>query len=352
MNTLIKHTSRLIVLSLGIAVAFDQLFWKKNPGLSFLVFVILCLLGGILLSVWEKRRPANTSLLLLAPILFFASVLAFRREPFTAALSLLLTLGAMMLLALTWQGGQWWRYSLSDTFVGFFRLAGSALARPIASLGARSVPLEPEAEGQPVSTPTPAAPTKARRGWAVLRGLLLALPVIALLASLLAAADPIFSKALSGLLDWFRIENLGEYVFRIIYICIGAYLLSGVYLHMLGPSREEKLIGLEKPWLTPFLGWIEAVIVLGAVDVLFLFFVGFQFRYFFGGQANIHLDGFTFSEYARRGFGELLAVAVISLLLFLGLSAITRRTQGTQRRVFTGLGIGLLALVATMLSNW
>ena len=150
-------------------------------------------------------------------------------------------------------------------------------------------------------------------------------------------------------MKFFRIENLGQYIFRLIYILIGAYLLVGVYLHAIGPSRAEKLIGVEKPWLTPFLGWLEAVIVLGAVDLLFLFFVIVQFRYFFGGQTNIHIDGYTFAEYARRGFGELVAVAVISLMLFLGLSAITRRDTPRQRAIFSGLGIGLVVLVATIL---
>ena len=42
-------------------------------------------------------------------------------------------------------------------------------------------------------------------------------------------------------------------------------------------------------------------------------------------------------------------MAVISLLLFLGYSAITRRTLGSQRRVFSGLGLGLVALVAAIL---
>jgi hypothetical protein len=80
-----------------------------------------------------------------------------------------------------------------------------------------------------------------------------------------------------------------------------------------------------------------------------LFFVITQFRYFFGGQTNIHIDGYTYAEYARRGFGELVAVAVISLMLFLGLSAVTRRETPRQRAIFSGLGIALVVLVATIL---
>jgi hypothetical protein len=353
----LKHSTRLIVLSLFVAWCFDQLFWKKAPGISFFIFVVLCLVGGGLITWWEGFKPAKTSLWLLLPVLFFAAVTFIRQEPFTTAVSIVIVLGAMVVLALTWRGGQWLRYSLSDYVMGGLRLSGSALARPTGVLFRKAAPVS-AGESGPAAAEAPAADasatltvTASRRKalFAVLRGLLLALPVIALLAALLAAADPIFSNALGDFLKIFRIQNLGEYIFRAIYILIGAYLLIGVYLHAAGPSREEKLIGLEKPWLRPFLGWTEAVVVLGCVDVLFAFFVAFQFRYFFGGATNINLAGYTYAEYARRGFGELVAVAVISLLLFLGLSAIARRTQGSQRRVFSGLGLGLEALVAAIL---
>jgi len=74
-----------------------------------------------------------------------------------------------------------------------------------------------------------------------------------------------------------------------------------------------------------------------------------QFQYFFGGQANINVEGYTYSEYARRGFGELVMVAFFSLLLLLGASSVTRRESQPQRRTFSWLGIALVSLVIVML---
>ncbi|RPJ19865.1 MAG: DUF4173 domain-containing protein, partial [Chloroflexi bacterium] len=105
----------------------------------------------------------------------------------------------------------------------------------------------------------------------------------------------------------------------------------------------------EKTWVSPFLGFTESTIVLGSVVILFAAFVVVQFQYFFGGQANIHIAGYTFSEYARKGFGELVTVAFFSLLLLLGLGAITRRETENQRRTFSILGIGLVGLLIVML---
>jgi hypothetical protein len=89
--------------------------------------------------------------------------------------------------------------------------------------------------------------------------------------------------------------------------------------------------------------------VLGSVALLFASFVVIQFQYFFGGQANIHIDGYTYSEYARKGFGELVAVAFFSLLLILGFGAITKRDSETQRKSFSSLSVGIVVLVLVML---
>jgi hypothetical protein len=262
-----------------------------------------------------------------------------RLEPLTGFLCRTLTLLLMAIMASTFSGGRWLGYGLSDYLVKFSTLGGSALISEAVHLSRTSN--EEKDSGQ--------RSFNWRKLLPVLRGLLLAVPVLAMFASLLASADPIFARNLKHFFDIFRIEDLDEFIFRLSYILILAYLLSGVYIHLLLKSGDEKLLGEDKPWLTPFLGFTESGIVLGSVDVLFLAFVFVQFRYFFGGQANIAMQGFTYSEYARRGFGELVVVALFSLFLFLGLSAITKRASGRQQKTFSALGIALVLLVGVIL---
>ncbi len=166
---------------------------------------------------------------------------------------------------------------------------------------------------------------------------------------MLAAADPIFSTKVNDFFALFRIEKWGEYLFRACYILILAYLLGGVILHAISASRENKLIGVEKPWLPPFLDWIQSVIILGAVNLVFLAFVIVQFQYFFGGQSNVVIDGYTFAEYARNGFNELVGVTVISLALLFALTSVTKRETASQRRSFSVLGTLLVLLVVVIL---
>ncbi len=321
-----------IVILLGWA--FDFLFWKKPLGVNFAIYISLCILTGILLLRWDGLRLSRGARLLLFPIAFLAAMTFIRSEPMTVFLSTAMTLFLMGVFALTYLNGQWIRYALPDYVLGYLRLFGSMIARPLGFV----------AENRREQTST--SENRMRQAWPVLRGIVIALPVLAVFASLLSSADLIFAKRLQDFIDLFNIENLPEYIFRLFYILVFAYLLAGIYLHAAQKSQDE----VEEKSLVPaFLGFTESTIVLGSVVALFLAFVVIQFQYFFGGQLNIHIEGYTFSEYARKGFGELVAVAFFSLLMLLGLGAITRRETDLQRRAFSTLGIALVGLVIVML---
>lgn len=335
-----KTTSinRLWIVAVALGWSFDFLFWKKAPGVNFALFAALCLLGGFYLLIADGLPPARKSLWLILFFVFFAAISFSRAESMTSFLAVGFTLFSMALLALTYRGGNWIKYTLTDYIGRFLSLLGSVIARPILfSAEARKARLE-----------SGTAPSKPNI-WAVARGAIIALPILALFASLLASADVVFGQKLDDFIKLFSLEKFPEYIFRLVYILLIGYALAGVFLHSALHSNDEKTGAEGQPIIAPFFGFIEASIVLGSVAILFAAFVVVQFQYFFGGQSNIHIDGYTYSEYAVRGFGELVTVAFFYLLLFLGLSAVTRRETETQRKIFSGLGVALAALVLIML---
>ena len=350
-----KRTKILWITALVLGWLFDFLFWKHGIGINFAIYVVLCLVGGFLVLGLNGLKPSWKSLLLLIPILFFAAMTFSRQEPMSMFLSFVFTLGLMGLLAATFLGGRWPRYSLPDYVVNFSWLVGSMVARPLMFLSeskkqaAAVGEVNDGAVGSRLHRDRSVERSGRKRLWAILRGVLIALPIVVVFAALLSSADLIFAQRLQDFTKLFRLENLPEYIFRCVYILVGAYALAGVILHAAQKSQDEKLVGAEKPIVPQFLGFTEAAVVLGAVVVLFAIFVVIQFQYFFGGQTNIGVEGYTFSEYARRGFGELVMVAFFSLLLFLGLSAIVKRQGVAQRWAFSGLGIGMVVLVGVML---
>lgn len=338
-----SNPTRFLWTVIALGWAFDFLFWKKAPGINFAIYVALCLITGILLLRADGHRPRRNTMLLLPLIAIFTVITFLRQEPLTFFLSVVLTLFLMGLFAISFLGGRWPAYNLLDYLYGFLRLLGSMVARPLG--------FSAEVKGAAPSNGEQAEVRKrgASRVWPVVRGLLIALPIVAVFAALLSSADVVFGQRLTEFIELFRLEKLPEYIFRLVYILVGAYALAGVFLHAASQSKDERLVGEEKPVIPTFLGFIEAAIVLGSVAALFATFVFVQFQYFFGGQANIQIDGYTYSEYARRGFGELVTVAFFSLLLILIASNITHRETATQRHVFSGLGIGIVALVLVML---
>lgn len=317
---------------------FDFLFWKMNPGINFAIFATTCLVVAFYLLLSDGLRPNRASLMLIPLFGFFAVMTFLRAEPMTTFLAYTFTLLAMTLLAVTYLGGRWIQYTLVDYLGKSLQLVGSMLARPIGFM----------TEVRKAQTEAGIQPPK-RNIWPVVRGIVIALPILAIFASLLASADVVFGQRLEDLINWFNIKNLPELIFRFVYILVIGYALAGVVLHAATQSNDEKLVNEDKPLIPPFLGNVEASIVLGSVVALFAAFVVVQFQYFFGGATNINVEGYTYAEYARRGFGELVTVAFFALLMLLTLSAVTKRETETQRRLFSGLGVALVALLLVML---
>jgi hypothetical protein len=99
------------------------------------------------------------------------------------------------------------------------------------------------------------------------------------------------------------------------------------------------------------LGFVEAATLLVALDLLFLAFVWIQFAYLFGGRANITVEGYTYAEYARRGFFELLAVSVLALGLIVALHRYTPRETVRRKDIFAGLSSLMVLSVLVILAS-
>lgn len=340
-----RNMDRFWFTALITAWAVDFLFFANSPGISFFIWVVILLAAGLWLASREGVKPSPATWILAGLLVLTSAIPFVRAEPFTAGIGIVLSIAGLILLAATFRSGYWLHFRTWDYVVEMLTVLFAALIRPF---GALKAPAANGSESQPT-----ASQWKMfwKRAVPVLRGLIIALPVVAVLAALLSAADLVFAERLNNLLELWNIEKLPEYIFRLIYILILTFLFTGVFLHALFPSKGAEKPDPNRPVVKPFFGWTEAVIVLGAVVLLFGFFVALQFEYLFGGEANITAAGYTYSEYARRGFGELVIVAVLSLLLTLVLGSITQRGEKGKQTLFKVLTAALLALVLVILAS-
>ncbi|MHC1740254.1 MAG: DUF4153 domain-containing protein [Anaerolineaceae bacterium] len=326
--------------ALAAAWLFDFLFWKKAAGISILVWVVLLLTIGFVFAWREGKKPSGWSYLLTAVIIGFALIAAWRGEMFTHMTSILMVFLGLLLLVATFLNGYWLKFRLLDYVSEYAKAAWAGVSRGFGFF---------THDHDPDEVPTlPGRPTGARRLGSVALGIILALPILIVLGLLLISADPIFGDMVKRL---FSVENLPEYIFRFFYIIVIAYVLIGLLLHAILPQNPSVVPDTQKPFTKPFLGPIEGNIVLGAVNLLFIAFVVVQVRYLFGGSANINQTGYTYAEYARKGFGELVGVSVLSLLLYLVFNTITKRESKAARTGFSVLSVLLIVNVLVILAS-
>jgi hypothetical protein len=337
------HTNRpsfflLVALALGWSV--DLLFYGKALGISALIFVILVIVALFGLGRLEEVRPAWRNLWLLAPLIFFAAMVFVRANQFVTFLNVAASLALLGLIAHFYAAGWLERLGIFGYPIVLLWTVGKSLGRA-APLVSASVDKETARE-------------RSRGLLPVVWGLLLALPVLVVFISLLASADLVFADYVERFLRLDFLRDLPELLWRAAIILGAAWFLAGGLAYALSHASDDESVlekGLRNMGPASTLGFTEAATVLTSVDILFLFFVWIQFTYLFGGQGNIKVNGYTYAEYARRGFFELVAVSLLTMGLILGLHWLARRQAGWQERTFNALSSLMVALVLVILAS-
>ena len=181
------------------------------------------------------------------------------------------------------------------------------------------------------------------------RGLLLGLPLALIFAVLFASADPIFRRGLADLFGW-QID-LESAAGRILFTLASAWFAVGLLsVAAIGiPDLERASLGAaaRTEFVVPAggLGVTEAVIVLVIIDVVVGLFVGLQMAYLFGGLDTLVAAGLTYSDYARRGFFELVAAACLAGAVVVVLEAVVAH----RTRTYLAALLALLAMTAVVL---
>lgn len=344
-----QHARRILLAALAIGALTEVLLDGPALGLNLVVLVAVSLAAA-----WRFRRPGRApdplDAWLPVAALVLAGFVALRADPFLATVDALAALACCGLAAVAFSGLAVTRRSATVVIalglwvaalvgIGALRLFGAA--RP---------------------APSPAGGQRAP-AWLlpVARGLLLAIPLALMLATLFASADPIFRRGLDDVLG-LRID-LGDLPGRVLFALSAAWLAAGllgiaaqglgdtggtlgVHGAIDGASLGAASRTVERPW-AGILGGTEALIVLIAVDAVAALFVGLQVGYLFGGLDTLAAIGMTYADYARRGYFELVAAAGLAGGILVGLDlALARRPRGYLILALLLVGLTVAVLVS------
>lgn len=303
-------------------------------GVAFPLWVAL-LVATLVALVWHAGARLRTETAAwLATALLFATLHA-AQDGLLSGLDVIATLAALILAGATLIGTD-----LRTIFAARVRDVLFAPVRAVRDAVTGIVPLalrdaDWSQVGRAVSAPGAAAG---------LRAVALTLPLLLVFGALLRSADPMFA-ALVALppMD-------AELVFT--HLLVGGFFgwisagwLRGLVLHTGAPAAG-------RPLRLPALGRVDVLAVLGALGALFAAFVLVQLRWMFGGETVVRATtGLGYAEYARRGFFELVWVALLTLPVLLGFDALVPAADARARRAFRLLGRVVLALLAVVVAS-
>jgi hypothetical protein len=382
MNERTKTGLEILQAAVLLGVLGDVLLRQTPWGLNVLLFIATLVAAVAMLVLRRKREFWNAqSVALNAALLFFAAMFVWRDS---MELKTFDTLAILTILAILTLPALRIKTQLAGVFhylIGFIWSGISAAFAPFflffSDIHWKTIP---------------------QTGWskhliAVLRGVLIAAPILLVFGALFVAADAVFqgivertfniqpeivvshilftgffSWVIAGYLRGSLIENLSDDAPD-----ISATPKDEIKPQVLSvteikeddaPKAEEKPKKEEnKSWdwqhldnsaLPPVftLGAIELSIVLGLINLLFLSFVIVQIPYLFGGFELVqNTPDFKLAEYARRGFGELVAVAALVLPILLVSHWLLRKDSPVNEKIYRVLaGIQIALLFVIMIS--
>ncbi|HEX2078871.1 MAG TPA: DUF4173 domain-containing protein [Longimicrobium sp.] len=317
--------------ALGLGVLGDVLLRSAPWGINLTLWTVALVVAVAGLQRWADADDAAAGWIPLA--LAAAVLVAWRDSPALKALDLA-ALGVIVGLAmLRARGGEVRLAGLAHHATGLAVSIGDAAAGA-ARLLLRDVRWsELRTDGM------------TRHGIAVVRGGALAFPVLLVFGTLLAAADARFQRLLGAAeLDVPLLIGHGMFALAVAWIAGGILRTMTIGGERPGPQfRRPASLSL---------GIVEVGMVVGLLDLLFLAFVLVQLPYFFGSADSIVQPGTpTFSQYARRGFFELVTVAGLVLPLLLLADWLLRRERPGHERIFRVLAGAQVALLFVIMGS-
>lgn len=153
----------------------------------------------------------------------------------------------------------------------------------------------------------------------IIIGIAVSVPSVIFLVMMLSSADLVFYNSFIVFNNWFK--KLFEFI-NIYKIVIGTF--AGLYLfgHMYSVfAKDEKdIINIINNQATTVSRKIKGDVIvfnilLMSILVVYSIFIVIQFKYLFSGGALP--EGLNYSEYARRGFFELIFLSVLNIALIL-----------------------------------
>ena len=316
-NVVEKQEITILVCSVLLGLLFNILFYKKPLGISYPIFVI----GFYMVFLWNLRYKIifefSSGWVLSIPIIALSSTYFIFSNQIFAMLNFLIIpvlIIAQTILITNENIYKWYDATfMKDIFYGMFNRPLGNISKPFV-VGLSSIRIRRSNEKHEVVEK-------------VLIGLAISVPLLILIITLLASADRVFKHFIDDISSSFGSINISGFSLQaliVLLITIVLFSYTWSFLHSndsLQNQRHLNFIETNSKSLDP----IISITILCVINCVYLVFTSIQFAYIFGAINNVLPPDFTYAEYARRGFFELLMVTLINFSLLLSSLKFTRK---------------------------
>ena len=309
----------LLIVSLVTGIVYNTLFFKKDIGVSFFIFIIYSLV--IFTFVTYKINKANfykrvndkkiwilfilISILLLSARLFISSNDVFNFFCVITVIGLSITYCGIISgqLHQVFEDINWVGYVIKSIFepIGF-------IFKPFMYIG--------EILKSKKKNNNEKANNKSKK---IFIGVLISVPILLIIIPLLASADYVFSNYFENMWEWldklFLKQSIKD-IFNYTLLFVVIFIFSFGFKYMFFRNKEENKMTnykIEKTKIS-FDGTIFLTILV-LVNIVYIVFCFVQFKYLF--SQNTLPEELSYAQYARKGFAELVFVSIINYSLLM-----------------------------------
>lgn len=311
-----KEEIQILVCSLLLGLVFNLLFYNKPLGISYLIFVTV--FYGLFLWTLRYKIIYKFSFrwALIIPIIALSLTYFIFSNQIFAVLNFLIIpiLIIAQTILITYENKHKWFEAtfVKDVFYGMFNRPLSNISR-LFIVGLSFINIRKSNGKHDVIKK-------------VIMGLAISLPLLILIISLLASADRFFKHFMDEILNSLGSININDFslqtfIVLLITMIAFSYTWSFSGSNGLQTHKQPSTIDTNNRCLDP----IISITILSVINCVYLIFTCIQFAYMFGAINNALPLDFTYADYARRGFFELLMVTLINFTLLLSGLRLTRK---------------------------
>lgn len=304
-NPLVLHYKEILLTTLVYSIFYTFCLYKNLSGITMPFFIsgsycyLICSMKKMNVSF---KKDAISLFQLIGSVLLGISTFLTDSGPIHVFnfIGFLLLLGSFMLHQI-----------YEDSLWGFGKYLGSLLYTALCALGHIFDPFidcSAFLQKQREKKAQAGEEQKEHKGKYVIYGLLILLPLLIIVVALLASADVVFGNLLSQM---FMNITIPEHIMGIIFLTIFAFFAAYCYLAAVLSRPVSDMVHDFKHGEP-----IMAITITSVLAVVYFLFSLIQIIYLFGGAMALQ-EGYTYAEYARQGFFQLLFVCVINLVLVL-----------------------------------